>query len=142
VIACSSTSESMIYPRTRMICLQADTMQPRITSGDERLLSSFIPISSILPMAKPGPRQVCSSPPPFTSLWMPTDSPIVPAKLFTHREFAFTLPGDIYIRYNSFNTADDFKKEIVRLTPARFEIGPQYSARVSYHRSVYSQFQP
>lgn len=61
---------------------------------------------------------------------------LVPAKLFTHREFAFTLPGDIYIRYNSFNTADDFKKEVVRLTPARFEIGPQYSARVSHLSSA------
>ncbi|RSH93350.1 hypothetical protein EHS25_007706 [Saitozyma podzolica] len=52
-----------------------------------------------------------------------------PAKLFTHREFAFTLAGDIYIRYNSFHSADDFKKEVLRLNPSRFEIGPQYSAR-------------
>jgi DNA primase catalytic subunit len=59
----------------------------------------------------------------------------VPAKLFTHREFAFTLPGDVYIRYNSFHAADDFKKELVRLNPSRFEIGPQYSARVSTIRS-------
>jgi DNA primase small subunit len=59
------------------------------------------------------------------------DSPLsVPAKLFTHREFAFTLAGDIYIRYNSFHSADDFKKEVLRLNPSRFEIGPQYSARV------------
>lgn len=55
----------------------------------------------------------------------------VPAKLFTHREFAFTLAGDVYIRYNSFNNADDFKKEVLRLNPSRFEIGPQYTARVS-----------
>jgi DNA primase small subunit len=55
---------------------------------------------------------------------------IAPAKLFTHREFAFTLTGDIYIRYNSFNTAEDFKKEVCRLNPSRFEIGPQYTARV------------
>ncbi|CAD6570466.1 MAG: hypothetical protein TREMPRED_005855 [Tremellales sp. Tagirdzhanova-0007] len=60
-------------------------------------------------------------------LWLNQDQ--VPAKLFTHREFAFTLQGDVYIRYNSFHTVDDFKKEIVRLNPARFEIGPQYSAR-------------
>ena len=55
---------------------------------------------------------------------------VAPAKLFTHREFAFTLAGDIYIRYNSFNTAEDFKKEVCRLNPSRFEIGPQYTARV------------
>ena len=55
---------------------------------------------------------------------------LVPTKLFSHREFAFTLAGDVYIRYNSFHTADDFKKEVLRLNPSRFEIGPQYSARV------------
>lgn len=55
----------------------------------------------------------------------------VPSRLFTHREFAFTLAGDVYIRYNSFNNADDFKREVVRLNPSRFEIGPQYTARVS-----------
>ena len=55
---------------------------------------------------------------------------LVPSKLFTHREFAFTLAGDVYIRYNSFHTVEDFKKEVIRLNPSRFEIGPQYSARV------------
>ncbi|EIW71576.1 hypothetical protein TREMEDRAFT_28201 [Tremella mesenterica DSM 1558] len=60
-------------------------------------------------------------------LWLNQDH--APAKLFTHREFAFTLQGDVYIRYNSFHSADDFKKELLRLNPSRFEIGPQYSAR-------------
>ncbi|KAK1923549.1 hypothetical protein DB88DRAFT_491596 [Papiliotrema laurentii] len=60
-------------------------------------------------------------------LWLNQDH--VPAKLFTHREFAFTLAGDVYIRYNSFHNSDDFKRELVRLNPSRFEIGPQYSAR-------------
>lgn len=56
----------------------------------------------------------------------------VPGKLWTHREFAFTIENDVYIRYNSFNTVYDFQKEVLRLTPSRFEIGPQYSHRVSY----------
>ncbi|KAK6908533.1 hypothetical protein I203_102535 [Kwoniella mangroviensis CBS 8507] len=60
-------------------------------------------------------------------LWLNQDQ--VPSKLFTHREFAFTLAGDVYIRYNSFHTSDEFKKELIRLNPSRFEIGPQYSAR-------------
>ena len=70
---------------------------------------------------------------------------IVPAKLFTHREFAFTLTGDVYIRYNSFHNADDFKKELIRLNPSRFEIGPQYSARVSHrlsHEDDWTKEQP
>lgn len=57
----------------------------------------------------------------------------VPGKLWTHREFAFTIENDVYIRYNSFNTAYDFQKEVLRLTPSRFEIGPQYTHRVSCH---------
>jgi len=52
-----------------------------------------------------------------------------PTKLFTHREFAFTLLGDVYLRYNSFNDADDLKREVCRLNPTRFEVGPVYSAR-------------
>ncbi|KAL1406589.1 p48 polypeptide of DNA primase [Vanrija albida] len=60
----------------------------------------------------------------------------VPSKLWTHREFAFTIENDVYIRYNSFNTAYDFQKEVLRLTPSRFEIGPQYSARPRDRKSL------
>ncbi|BEJ15644.1 hypothetical protein CspHIS471_0502490 [Cutaneotrichosporon sp. HIS471] len=52
-----------------------------------------------------------------------------PGKLWTHREFAFTIENDVYIRYNSYNTAYDFQKDVLRLVPSRFEIGPQYSHR-------------
>ncbi|GMK55912.1 hypothetical protein CspeluHIS016_0209680 [Cutaneotrichosporon spelunceum] len=52
-----------------------------------------------------------------------------PGKLWTHREFAFTIENDVYIRYNSYSTAYDFQKDILRLVPSRFEIGPQYSHR-------------
>jgi DNA primase small subunit len=44
-----------------------------------------------------------------------------------HREIAFSLFNDVYIRYNSFPTWDAFRKEVLRLKPARFEIGPIYS---------------
>ncbi|KAK1225252.1 p48 polypeptide of DNA primase [Marasmius sp. AFHP31] len=57
-------------------------------------------------------------------------------RLFTHREFAFTLPRDIYLRYNSFNNADDLKKQVCDLTPTRFEIGPVYSARPKDKKTV------
>lgn len=53
----------------------------------------------------------------------------MPTKNFTHREFALTLQNDVYIRYNSYANADEFKDHIIRLNPARFEIGPVYSAR-------------
>ena len=56
---------------------------------------------------------------------------LVPSKLFTHREFAFTLGESTYVRYNSFNNVEDFKREILRANPTRFEIGPIYNVRVS-----------
>lgn len=67
---------------------------------------------------------------PFKSVfgWLNHDH--APSKLFTQREFAFTLQGDVYLRYNSFDNADDLKKQICKLNPTRFEIGPMYSARV------------
>ncbi|KAF8583303.1 prim-pol domain-containing protein [Ramaria rubella] len=48
--------------------------------------------------------------------------------MFTHREFAFTLPGDVYLRYNSFVSAEDLKKQVVKFNPSRFEIGAVYTA--------------
>ena len=53
-----------------------------------------------------------------------------PTRLFTHREIAYSLPGDIYIRYNSFAGADEFRAQTLSYNPERFEIGPVYSARV------------
>lgn len=51
-----------------------------------------------------------------------------PTPSFTNREIAFTLQNDAYLRYQAFPTYDAFKKEVVRLLPSRFEIGPVYSA--------------
>ncbi|KAH7886906.1 prim-pol domain-containing protein [Phlebopus sp. FC_14] len=66
---------------------------------------------------------------PFRSIFNWLNHEHVPTKLFTHREFAFTLQGDAYLRYHSFNTADDLKKQVCALNPTRFEIGPVYSAK-------------
>ncbi|KAG2361824.1 hypothetical protein BDR07DRAFT_1485396 [Suillus spraguei] len=49
-------------------------------------------------------------------------------KRFVHkREFAFTLQGDVYLRYNCFSNAEELKKQVCALNPTRFEIGPMYS---------------
>ncbi|CED84873.1 prim-pol domain-containing protein [Phaffia rhodozyma] len=53
----------------------------------------------------------------------------IPTRLFTHREFAFTLAGDIYLRYNSFANHEEMKREVLRLNPSRFEIGAIYTAK-------------
>jgi DNA primase small subunit len=67
---------------------------------------------------------------PFKSIFNWLNHEHIPTRLFTHREFAFTLQGDVYLRYNSFNNAEDLKKQVFALNPSRFEIGPVYSARV------------
>jgi DNA primase small subunit len=51
----------------------------------------------------------------------------IPTADFAHREFAFTLSNDAYLRYQSFATADLLRKDVLRLMPSRFEIGPVYS---------------
>jgi DNA primase small subunit len=65
-----------------------------------------------------------------------TSSTPVPCRRFTHREFAFTLQNDAYLRYNSFTTAEDLKRDVIRLCPSRFEIGPVYSAKPKDRRTV------
>ncbi|TWU78154.1 hypothetical protein ED733_007567 [Metarhizium rileyi] len=50
-----------------------------------------------------------------------------PTNDFGNREFAFTLQNDAYLRYQSFATADLLRKDVLRLMPSRFEIGPVYS---------------
>lgn len=62
----------------------------------------------------------------------PFERQIVPTKNFTNREFAFTLRGGVYLRYQSFASAEEFKKAVVATNPSRFEIGPVYSANVRY----------
>ncbi|BGP55421.1 hypothetical protein JCM8202_003749 [Rhodotorula sphaerocarpa] len=67
----------------------------------------------------------------------------VPTRQFTHREFAFTLQSDAYLRYQSFATADDLKREVLRLNPSRFEIGPMYSGRPKDRKALMkSAFRP
>lgn len=70
---------------------------------------------------------------PFKSIFNWLNHEHTPTRLFTHREFAFTLQGDVYLRYNSFNSAEELKKQVCALNPTRFEIGPVYTARVSPH---------
>ncbi|EEB09771.1 DNA primase catalytic subunit Spp1 [Schizosaccharomyces japonicus yFS275] len=65
---------------------------------------------------------------PWKLLFQWLNHGVIPSNDFTHREFAFTLQNDAYLRYLSFPTFDDLKKEAVQMTPSRFEIGPVYSA--------------
>ncbi|ESK91033.1 dna primase small subunit [Moniliophthora roreri MCA 2997] len=73
---------------------------------------------------------------PFKPIFNWLNHQPTPTRLFTHREFAFTLPGDVYLRYNSFSNSDDLKKQVCVYVPTRFEIGPVYSARPKDKKTV------
>ncbi|CEJ57061.1 Putative DNA primase [Penicillium brasilianum] len=64
---------------------------------------------------------------PFRYLFQWLNHGVVPTKDFGNREFALTLQNDAYLRYQSYPTADLFRKDILKMNPSRFEIGPVYS---------------
>ncbi|EJP69324.1 DNA primase small subunit [Beauveria bassiana] len=64
---------------------------------------------------------------PWRQLFQWLNHSPTPTNDFGHREFAFTLQNDVYLRYQSFATADLLRKDVLRLLPSRFEIGPVYS---------------
>lgn len=66
-----------------------------------------------------------------------------PNTSFTNREIAFTLSNDAYLRYQSFPNAEAFRKEVLRLNPSRFEVGPVYTSNPRDRKIVKkSQFKP
>ncbi|KAI0338009.1 prim-pol domain-containing protein [Trametopsis cervina] len=73
---------------------------------------------------------------PFKSIFTWLNHEHTPSMQFSNREFAFTLAGDVYLRYQSFVTADEMKKQVCQMNPTRFEIGPVYSARPRDRRTV------
>lgn len=67
---------------------------------------------------------------PFRQLFLWLNHSPKPGPDFGNREFAFTivtLAGDQYLRYMSYTTHDLLKKDILRLNPTRFEVGPVYT---------------
>ena len=64
---------------------------------------------------------------PFRYLFQWLNHSIKPSNDFAHREFAFTLQNDAYLRYQSFSSGDLLRKDVLRLNPSRFEIGPVYT---------------
>ncbi|KAH7064275.1 hypothetical protein BKA63DRAFT_525102 [Paraphoma chrysanthemicola] len=73
---------------------------------------------------------------PFRPLFQWLNHSPVPTSDFAHREFAFTLPNDAYLRYQSFPTADLLRKQCIQMLPSRFEIGPQYSTNPRDRKTV------
>ena len=65
---------------------------------------------------------------PFRTLFQWLNHAVKPNNDFGHREFAFTLPNEAYLRYQSYPSSDLLRKDVMKLNPSRFEIGPVYSA--------------
>lgn len=57
-------------------------------------------------------------------------------KDFTMREFAFEFRLGAYQRYNSFSSAEDFKKSVVSANPTRFEVGAVYSVNPKERKNL------
>ncbi|KAG0797689.1 hypothetical protein G6F21_000329 [Rhizopus arrhizus] len=66
--------------------------------------------------------------------WLNFDT--TPNRNFTHREFSFTLPSDIYIRFKSFANIDELKKEIERIQPIKIDIGAIYAVKPNLKKTV------
>ncbi|KAI9749572.1 MAG: hypothetical protein M4579_006823 [Chaenotheca gracillima] len=109
---------------------------------DEEYPSSSPPVKQVAKVESPvqdsrGPSAAYSDPEimkafyqrlfPFRHLFQWLNHSPQPTTDFGHREFAFTLQNDAYLRYQAFPTADLLRKEILRLNPSRFEIGPVYT---------------
>lgn len=69
-------------------------------------------------------------------------------KSFQNREFNFVKPGDeVYMRYLSFDTIEEFKNEVLRVCPKKIDIGAVFTAKViylqlilTYYLNIYSSY--
>ncbi|RUS21279.1 hypothetical protein BC937DRAFT_93123 [Endogone sp. FLAS-F59071] len=74
---------------------------------------------------------------PFKTYFQWLNYDTVPTKNFFNREFSFTLASEVYIRYNSFQDADELYKEIGRLQPVKIDIGAVYTTKVRSRSIVF-----
>jgi len=58
------------------------------------------------------------------------------ADVFFRREFSFTLANDIYVRYLTFQNADEFRERVKKDQPHKIDIGAVYSCAAKDHVTV------
>lgn len=61
-------------------------------------------------------------------------------QVLSRREFSFTLEDDIYVRYQSFSSANDFESTVCKNNPCKIDIGAVYNIRPSTKNAVSSFF--
>jgi DNA primase catalytic subunit len=54
----------------------------------------------------------------------------------SNREFCFTLTNDIYVRYQSFDTAASFVNKLAKEVPIKIDIGAVYSSRPNERKTI------
>jgi DNA primase small subunit len=52
-----------------------------------------------------------------------------PSKSFLNREICWTLMDETFIRFQSYRTLEEFKNDMIRLNPAKFDLGAIYNIR-------------
>ena len=62
-------------------------------------------------------------------------SNVVDKTFFARREWSFTIEDDIYIRYQSFKTQQEFKDAIIKRQPHKIDIGAVFTAPPKDHAS-------
>ena len=103
-------------------------LSSNIPSSSPPPTSSAVPVSQAEKFSDPQMMlQFYSRLFPFRQLFQWLNHGIKPSPDFANREFALTLSNDAYLRYQSYPTADLLRKDILRLNPSRFEIGPVYT---------------
>ena len=61
---------------------------------------------------------------------------------FKFREFSFTLPGEIYIRYQAFDKDFDFRNAVVHKVPIKLDAGAVYNINPRLHKNYPNDFAP
>ncbi|KAI8601148.1 hypothetical protein EDD21DRAFT_375246 [Dissophora ornata] len=61
--------------------------------------------------------------------WLNYDISPKPSKSFMNREFSFILTDETFMRYQSFKSLDELKRELARLCPTRIDLGAVYNIR-------------
>jgi len=79
---------------------------------------------------------------PYQLIYNWLDYKEAPEVRFVNREFSFTLPGDIYIRYLSFEDSLDFKHALVKKLPIKIDAGAIYNINPKLHRAFPNDFKP